>query len=95
MIRVTGREFSGLSESPCYLRGKMSCISCHAMHQEVGDKRPAEDWANDQLAIEWMVTMPALNVTTPMTTVKITLTTIWPAADHAVTTAICRTPAMV
>lgn len=52
MIRVTGREFSGLSESPCYLRGKMSCISCHAMHQEVGDKRPAEDWANDQLAID-------------------------------------------
>jgi hypothetical protein len=51
MIRVTGREFSGMSESPCYLRGTMSCISCHAVHQETGDKRPAEDWANDQLAI--------------------------------------------
>ena len=52
MIRVTGREFSGLSESPCYLRGKMSCLSCHAMHQEVDDERPTEDWANDQLALD-------------------------------------------
>lgn len=52
MIRVTGREFSGLSESPCYLRGTMSCISCHAVHQESGDARPSEDWANDQLAID-------------------------------------------
>ena len=52
MIRVTGREFSGLSESPCYLRGTMSCISCHAVHQEAGDTRPAEVWANDQLAID-------------------------------------------
>ena len=52
MIRVTGREFSGLSESPCYLRGKMSCISCHAVHQESGDPRSPKDWANDQLAID-------------------------------------------
>jgi hypothetical protein len=52
MIRVTGREFSGLSESPCYLRGKMSCISCHAVHQESGDPRSPEEWANDQLAID-------------------------------------------
>ena len=52
MIRVTGREFSGLSESPCYLRGKMSCISCHAMHHETGDERSTEDWANDQLAMD-------------------------------------------
>ncbi|MGI9466012.1 MAG: multiheme c-type cytochrome [Rubripirellula sp.] len=52
MIRVTGREFSGLSESPCYLQGTMSCISCHAVHQEAGDPRTPEDWANDQLAID-------------------------------------------
>jgi hypothetical protein len=52
MIRVTGREFSGLAESPCYLRGTMSCISCHAMHQETDDTRTTADWANDQLEID-------------------------------------------
>ncbi|MDB6053911.1 MAG: c-type cytochrome precursor [Verrucomicrobiales bacterium] len=33
MIRVSGREFIGLAKSPCYLRGDMSCLSCHSMHQ--------------------------------------------------------------
>lgn len=32
-VRVSGREFNGLSDSPCYKRGEMSCISCHSMHR--------------------------------------------------------------
>ena len=40
-IRVTGREYNGLLESPCYRGGKFSCISCHSMH---------ESDPNDQLA---------------------------------------------
>jgi len=40
-IRVTGREYNGLLESPCHQRGEMSCVSCHSMH----DSDP-----NDQLA---------------------------------------------
>ncbi len=40
MIRVSGREYNGLIESPCYLRGPMTCLSCHTMHS--GDP-------NDQL----------------------------------------------
>ncbi len=32
MVRVSGRDFSGTVESPCYERGKMSCLSCHSMH---------------------------------------------------------------
>ncbi len=32
MIRVVGREFSGLLESPCYQRGELSCLSCHQLH---------------------------------------------------------------
>ena len=31
-IRVSGREHSGLSASPCYEGGKLSCTNCHAMH---------------------------------------------------------------
>ena len=40
-IRIGGREYLGLTESPCYLRGKMSCMSCHSMHKSD---------PNDQLA---------------------------------------------
>ena len=40
-IRVTGREYNGLLESPCHQRGTMSCVSCHSMHKSD---------PNDQLA---------------------------------------------
>ena len=40
-IRVTGREYNGLLESPCHQRGAMSCLSCHSMHKSD---------PNDQLA---------------------------------------------
>ena len=33
LVRVSGREYNGLSESPCFKRGQMSCVSCHSMHQ--------------------------------------------------------------
>lgn len=33
MIRVSGREYNGLHESPCFQRGDLSCLSCHSMHQ--------------------------------------------------------------
>lgn len=32
-IRVGGREYNGLIESPCYQRGVLSCLSCHSIHQ--------------------------------------------------------------
>ena len=31
-VRVSGRDFNGLAESPCYQRGQLSCLSCHTMH---------------------------------------------------------------
>jgi hypothetical protein len=49
MCRTTGREFSGLMESPCYQRGKMACVSCHEMHQHSGDTRTPTEWAAGQL----------------------------------------------
>jgi predicted CXXCH cytochrome family protein len=42
MVRVSGREFNGLIESPCYQRGQLSCLSCHSLHQSE---------PNDQLAV--------------------------------------------
>lgn len=32
MIRVAGREFNGLLESPCHQKGQISCTSCHSLH---------------------------------------------------------------
>ncbi|HWE31538.1 MAG TPA: multiheme c-type cytochrome, partial [Polyangia bacterium] len=38
MVRVSGREYNGLIGSPCYRRGKLSCLSCHSMHESEPDK---------------------------------------------------------
>lgn len=55
MVRVTGREYNGLTQSPCYThgdqeRGVMSCLSCHELHPADDDTRVLDDWADDQLA---------------------------------------------
>lgn len=53
MVRVTGREYNGLLESPCHVHGsgdrKMTCLSCHEMHPDDGDVRDLSAWADDQL----------------------------------------------
>jgi hypothetical protein len=51
VMRVSGREFNGMVDSPCYERGELSCSSCHAMHQSADDPRPAEAWHVGQLAV--------------------------------------------
>jgi predicted CXXCH cytochrome family protein len=33
VVRVTGREYTAMTESGCYLRGELSCLSCHSMHK--------------------------------------------------------------
>jgi predicted CXXCH cytochrome family protein len=30
--RLTAYEYQGVLDSPCYLRGAMTCVSCHTMH---------------------------------------------------------------
>jgi len=53
MVRVSGREYNGLVNSPCYThddpKRRMSCLDCHQMHQDKNDARPRIDWADDQL----------------------------------------------
>jgi len=48
MVRVSGRDFNGLIESPCYRNGDLSCLSCHSLHAS-GETRAIEKWANYQL----------------------------------------------
>lgn len=42
MVRVSGREFNGVIESPCYKGGKFSCLSCHSGHDSEPDDMLAE-----------------------------------------------------
>ncbi|MDP6764223.1 MAG: hypothetical protein QF903_02405 [Planctomycetota bacterium] len=49
VVRVTGREGNGLFKTPCYLKGEMSCLTCHESHQKPGDPRTRAEWADDQL----------------------------------------------
>jgi len=49
MVRVSGREYHGTIESPCFAGGGMTCQTCHVMHQASADRRPRKKWADDQL----------------------------------------------
>jgi predicted CXXCH cytochrome family protein len=43
MIRVSGRDYSGLIESPCYKGGEFSCLSCHSLHKGEPDRLVARN----------------------------------------------------
>ena len=51
-MRVGGREFSGMLESACYLKGGMSCLSCHSMHSSDPNKQMRTDLLNDQTCLQ-------------------------------------------
>jgi len=51
-IRVTGREYNGLLESPCYQRGEMSCVSCHSMHKSDPDDQLARGMRGNQACLQ-------------------------------------------
>ncbi|MCY4508501.1 MAG: C cytochrome precursor, partial [Acidobacteria bacterium] len=50
-IRVSGREYNGLLDSPCFRDAEspertLSCFSCHAMHKTPDDPRTVAAWAD-------------------------------------------------
>lgn len=49
LARVSGTEYNGMIDSPCYRHGEMSCLSCHTMHPSGNDPQSIEEWADDQL----------------------------------------------
>lgn len=52
-VRVSGREFNGLVETPCYQRGEMSCLSCHSLHQyQSTDDQLAPDREGNRACIQ-------------------------------------------
>jgi formate-dependent nitrite reductase cytochrome c552 subunit len=50
MVRVSGREYNGLIDSPCFKDARdetrtLSCFSCHTMHKLPEDPRSVGEWA--------------------------------------------------
>ena len=55
-VRVSGREYNGLIESPCFVQATdpartLTCASCHSLHKKADDPRPLTAWADDQLGL--------------------------------------------
>jgi predicted CXXCH cytochrome family protein len=48
MIRVSGREYNGLIESPCYSGAQFSCLSCHSLHNSDPDDQLARNRKDNQ-----------------------------------------------
>ena len=51
LVRVSGREYNGLLDSPCFAEATepertLSCFSCHTMHKTPEDPRPIAEWAD-------------------------------------------------
>ena len=51
MIRVSGREYNGLIDSPCFRHATepdrtLTCFSCHTMHKTPEDPRTIAGWAD-------------------------------------------------
>lgn len=51
MVRVSGREYNGLIDSPCFRDARdeertMSCFSCHTLHKTDDDPRSVKEWAD-------------------------------------------------
>ena len=50
MVRVSGREYNGLIDSPCFANATeqsrtLTCFSCHTMHKGAEDARAVAEWA--------------------------------------------------
>ena len=51
LVRVSGREYNGLIDSPCFTDAAapertLSCFSCHTMHKTPDDPRTVTEWAD-------------------------------------------------
>lgn len=51
VVRVTGREYNGLSTSACFNGGELSCLSCHEMHPAGTSTAALQLWRRDQLGV--------------------------------------------
>lgn len=51
-MRMAGRDFNGLRDSPCFRGGEFSCLSCHSMHQSDPDDQLARGMEGDEACLQ-------------------------------------------
>ena len=51
-LRVVGREYNGLIDSPCFQGGEFSCISCHSVHDGDPDDQLSSAMRGDQACLQ-------------------------------------------
>lgn len=51
-MRVVGREYNGLIESPCYGGGDFTCLSCHSIHKSEPDDRLKAEMRGDAACLQ-------------------------------------------
>lgn len=47
MVRVSGRDYNGLLDSPCAKGGQFTCLSCHSLHKSEPDGQLARNRSGD------------------------------------------------
>ena len=52
VVRVSGRDYNGTADSPCYKGGEFSCLSCHSMHQSDPVDQLARGMQGDQACLQ-------------------------------------------
>jgi predicted CXXCH cytochrome family protein len=52
MVRVSGREYSGMLESGCFQRGELSCLSCHSLHASDPDDQLGAGMDGDEACLQ-------------------------------------------
>jgi predicted CXXCH cytochrome family protein len=52
VVRVSGRDYNGLVDSPCYQRGELSCLSCHSMHQSLPNYQVAATKESNEACLQ-------------------------------------------
>ncbi len=57
MVRVSGREYNGLLESPCYQKGELTCLSCHSIHQGKPVNQLGSEMESNQACLQCHATM--------------------------------------
>ncbi|MBI2946408.1 MAG: hypothetical protein HYY23_02105 [Verrucomicrobia bacterium] len=52
MVRIAGREYTGMVQSPCYERGNLTCFSCHSLHQSDPNDQLAQGMNGNQACLQ-------------------------------------------
>ncbi len=51
-VRVSGRDYNGMIDSPCYLKGELSCFSCHSIHTSAPENQLDPRWGRNEACLQ-------------------------------------------